>query len=420
MSVRVVIGTQWGDEGKGKIVDYLCKDVDLVVRFQGGSNAGHTVKIGKKVYRFHLLPSGVIRGKIGVIANGVVVDPEVLIDEIERLRSENIEPKLMVSDRANVVMIYHKLLDGAEEEYLGRKRIGTTRRGIGPCYSDKVARRGIRVGDLLDEDVLREKMELILPVKRELMKVYGVDFDLDIEDLTRRYLEYGEKIREFVKDTSYELNKAVREGKEILLEGAQGVMLDVDFGTYPYTTSSNTVAGNACTGSGISPRYIDEIIGVVKSYTTRVGGGPFPTELRDDIGKHIQMKGGEFGTTTGRARRCGWLDLVVVRHACTICGIDGLALTKLDVLDGLRKVKICVGYEYGGEVLDRFPSDLRILENLKPVYEEFDGWRMTKKARTFEDLPKEARDYVRFIEEFLEIPINIISVGAEREETITL
>jgi len=419
LAVKAVIGTQWGDEGKGKIVDFLSKDVDYVVRFQGGSNAGHTIKIGNQTFKFHLLPSGVIRGKIGVIANGVVVDPEVLIGEVEKLKEKGIEPKLMISDRANVVMPYHKLLDGAEETYLGKKKIGTTRRGIGPCYSDKVARRGIRVGDLLDRSVLREKLEMIVPIKKNLLKIYGMEESrIDVEDLIDRYSDYGNKIRAFVKDTALELNRAIKEGKEILLEGAQGVMLDVDFGTYPFTTSSNTISGGACTGSGISPKLINEIIGVVKAYTTRVGSGPLPTELKDEIGKHLQEKGGEFGTTTGRARRCGWLDLVVVKYACMICGIDKIAITKLDVLDGLKKVKICVGYDYNGETIENFPSDIRVLENIKPVYEEFDGWESTKNAKSFEELPKSAKDYIRFIEDFLDVPVEMISVGAEREKTI--
>ena len=419
MAVKAVIGTQWGDEGKGKIVDFLSKDVDYVVRFQGGSNAGHTIKIGNQTFKFHLLPSGVIRGKIGVIANGVVVDPEVLIGEVEKLKEKGIEPKLMISDRANVVMPYHKLLDGAEETYLGKKKIGTTRRGIGPCYSDKVARRGIRVGDLLDRSVLREKLEMIVPIEKNLLKIYGMEeFRIDVEDLIDRYSDYGNKIRAFVKDTTLELNRAIKEGKEILLEGAQGVMLDVDFGTYPFTTSSNTISGGACTGSGISPKLINEIIGVVKAYTTRVGSGPLPTELKDDIGKHLQEKGGEFGTTTGRARRCGWLDLVVVKYACMICGIDKIAITKLDVLDGLKKVKICVGYDYNGETIENFPSDIRVLENIKPIYEEFDGWESTKNVKSFEELPKSAKDYIRFIEDFLDVPVEMISVGAEREKTI--
>ena len=418
MTVRAVIGTQWGDEGKGKVVDFLCEDADYVVRFQGGSNAGHTIKVGNEKYKFHLLPSGVVRGKTCVIGNGVVVDPEVFLEEINSLRKRGIEPRIMVSDRANVIMPYHKILDGAEESYLGKKRIGTTKRGIGPCYSDKIARKGIRIADLLDENLLRDKLESIFPIKEKLAEIYGVRFDFDIDELVEKYTEYGRKMEPYVTDTIAELNRAIREGKNILLEGAQGVMLDVDFGTYPYTTSSNTISGGACTGSGIPPKCIDEVIGVVKAYTTRVGMGPLPTELKDEIGKHLQERGGEFGTTTGRARRCGWLDLVVLKHSITISGVDKIALTKLDVLDGLREVKVCVGYEYDGRIMDTVPSNIRILENVKPVYEKLDGWKSVSGATTFENLPREAKNYIKFIEEFLDTEVFLVSTGAEREKTI--
>jgi len=413
-----VIGTQWGDEGKGKVVDFLCEDADYVVRFQGGSNAGHTIKVGDEKYKFHLLPSGVVRGKTCVIGNGVVVDPEVFLKEIDSLRKRGREPRVMVSDRANVIMPYHKILDGAEESYLGKKRIGTTKRGIGPCYSDKMARKGIRVGDLLDEELLRDKLESILPIKEKLAEIYGVRFDFDMDELVEKYTEYGRKMEPYITDTIAELSRAVREGKNILLEGAQGVMLDIDFGTYPYTTSSNTISGGACTGSGIPPKCIDEVIGVVKAYTTRVGMGPLPTELKDEIGKHLQERGGEFGTTTGRARRCGWLDLVVLKYSVTVSGVDKIALTKLDVLDGLREVKVCVGYEYDGRMMDTVPSNIKILENVKPVYEKLNGWKSVSGAKAFEDLPKEAKKYIKFIEEFLDIDVFLISTGAEREKTI--
>jgi len=418
LTVRAVIGTQWGDEGKGKVVDFLCEDADYVVRFQGGSNAGHTIKVGDEKYKFHLLPSGVVRGKTCVIGNGVVVDPEIFLEEINSLRKRGIEPRIMVSDRANVIMPYHKILDGAEESYLGKKRIGTTKRGIGPCYSDKIARKGIRVADLLDENLLRDKLESIFPIKEKLAEIYGVRFDFDIDELVEKYTEYGRKMEPYITDTIAELNRAIREGKNILLEGAQGVMLDVDFGTYPYTTSSNTISGGACTGSGIPPKCIDEVIGVVKAYTTRVGMGPLPTELKDEIGKHLQERGGEFGTTTGRARRCGWLDLVVLKHSITISGVDKIALTKLDVLDGLREVKVCVGYEYDGRIMDTVPSNIRILENVKPVYEKLDGWKSVSGATTFENLPREAKNYIKFIEEFLDTEVFLVSTGAEREKTI--
>jgi len=418
LTVRAVIGTQWGDEGKGKVVDFLCEDADYVVRFQGGSNAGHTIKVGDEKYKFHLLPSGVVRGKTCVIGNGVVVDPEVFLEEINSLRKRGIEPRVMVSDRANVIMPYHKILDGAEEAYLGKKRIGTTKRGIGPCYSDKIARKGVRVADLLDENLLRDKLESILPIKEKLAEIYGVRFDFDIDELVEKYTEYGRKMEPYITDTIAELNRAIREGKNILLEGAQGVMLDIDFGTYPYTTSSNTISGGACTGSGIPPKCIDEVIGVVKAYTTRVGMGPLPTELKDETGEHLQERGGEFGTTTGRARRCGWLDLVVLKHSITISGVDKIALTKLDVLDGLREVKVCVGYEYDGRIMNTVPSDIRILENVKPVYEKLNGWKSVSGATTFENLPREAKNYIKFIEEFLDTEVFLVSTGAEREKTI--
>ncbi|HDO19786.1 MAG TPA: adenylosuccinate synthase [Thermoplasmatales archaeon] len=421
MPVTLIVGTQWGDEGKGKIVDYYAEHTDYVVRFQGGSNAGHTIKVGEETYKLHLLPSGVVRGKIGIIGNGVVVDPEVLIKEIEMLEEREIKLNLLISDRANVVMPYHKLLDGAEESYLGSKKIGTTKRGIGPCYSDKVARRGIRIVDLLDKEVLRKKLEIILPVKQRLLDVYGIKHDLDIDELVKEYSEYGEKIRNFVTDASIELRRAIDGNKSILLEGAQGTMLDVDFGTYPYTTSSHTVAGGACIGCGISPKDIDEIIGVVKAYTTRVGGGPLPSELKDDVGRHLQEKGGEFGTTTGRARRCGWLDLVVVKHACLVSGVTKLAITKLDVLDGLKTLKVCTSYKCNDKMLSTFPAKTELLEKCEPVFVELDGWdHIDRDARSFDDLPENAQSYLKFIEKEVGIKIALVSIGPERNETIAL
>jgi adenylosuccinate synthase len=419
LAVTLIIGTQWGDEGKGKIVDYYAEKSDYVVRFQGGNNAGHTIKVRDKLYKLHLTPSGVIRGKIGIIGNGVVVDPQVLLQEMENLENNGIKPKILISDRANVIMPYHKLLDGAEEQYLGKKSIGTTKRGIGPCYSDKIARRGIRISDLLDKNTLEEKLKVLLPIKQKTLELYGIREKIELKEILESYSEYGKKLSPFVTDTSTKLQKAIKEGKEILLEGAQGSMLDIDFGTYPYVTSSNTIAGGACTGAGISPKQIDKIIGVVKAYTTRVGSGPMPTELKDEIGKHLQEKGGEFGTTTSRPRRCGWLDLVVLRHACNISGVTNLAITKLDVLDGLDTIKVCTHYVYNNEKIDYFPSNISILEKCKPVYKEFKGWEsLDKNSRKFSDIPKEAQDYLNFIENSLNIPINIVSIGAEREETI--
>jgi len=320
MAVTLVIGTQWGDEGKGKVVDYFSKDAHYVVRYQGGNNAGHTIKVEDEVYKLHLMPSGVIQGKTGVIGNGVVIDPEILIKEIDDLTKRGIRPKLLISDRANIIMPYHKLLDGAEEQYLGNKKIGTTKRGIGPCYSDKVARNGIRAVDLIDKEILSKKLDMILPIKQRLLDVYKIDKKLDKNEILKIYSNYGKRLNEFITTTHIELNKAIQQDKNILLEGAQGVMLDVDFGTYPYTTSSHVIAGGFSIGTGIRPKYVDEIVGIVKAYTTRVGEGPLPTELLDKDGEYLQEKGHEFGTTTSRPRRCGWLDFVVVKHACLISG----------------------------------------------------------------------------------------------------
>lgn len=419
MTVTVVLGTQWGDEGKGKIVDYYAKDADYVVRFQGGSNAGHTIKVGNEIYKLHITPSGVIQGKTGVIGNGVVVDLEVLLNEIKMLKENRKKPKLLISDRAHVIMPYHKLLDGAEETYLRDQKIGTTKKGIGPCYSDKVARRGIRIVDLLNKTVLRKKLEVILPIKQRLLSIYNVEANLDIDELTETYAAYGEKIKPFVTNVSVKLNHAIEQGKHILLEGAQGTMLDVDVGTYPYTTSSHTVAGGACIGCGVGPKQIDEIIGVVKAYTTRVGEGPLPTELTGDIGRTIQEKGGEIGTTTGRRRRCGWLDLVVVKHACLVSGVTKLAVTKLDVLEGLEIVKICTAYKCNGETFATFPAQTEILNDCQPVFVEMDGWdHIEKDIRSFKNLPKEAQRYLRFIEKETGVKITLVSIGAERNETI--
>jgi len=419
MTVKLVIGTQWGDEGKGKVVDYYAKDADYVVRYQGGSNAGHTIKVGDEVYKLHLTPSGVIQGKTGVIGNGVVLDPEMLIKEIDELTKRGIKPKLLIGDRTNIIMPYHKILDGAEEQYLGSKKIGTTKRGIGPCYSDKVARIGIRAVDLIDKNTLSKKLDVILPIKQRILDVYKIDKKLDKKEILDAYIDFGKRLEGFVTATHIELNKAISSGKNILLEGAQGAMLDIDYGTYPYTTSSHTLAGGSSIGTGIGPRHIDDIIGVVKAYTTRVGEGPLPTELLDKTGKHLQQKGHEYGTTTSRPRRCGWLDLVVVKHACMISGITKLAITKLDVLDGLKTVKICNSYQLDERKIDYFPADIEKVKKCKPVYKEFKGWnKIDKDSTKFTDLPKEAQEYVRFVEKEVGIPIAIVSIGPRRTETI--
>ena len=421
MAVTLVIGTQWGDEGKGKVVDYFSKDADYVVRYHGGNNAGHTIKVGDEVYKLHLIPSGVIQGKTGIIGSGVVLDPEILINEINELTERGIKPKLLISDRTNIIMPYHKILDGAEEKYLGDKKIGTTKRGIGPCYSDKVARKGIRAIDLTDKKTLSKKLDHIIPIKQKILDVYKIDKKLDKKEILDAYSKYGEKLKDFIITTHVELNKAIKNGKNILLEGAQGTMLDVDYGTYPYTTSSHTIAGGSTIGAGIGPKYIDEIIGIVKAYTTRVGEGPLPTELLDKDGEYLQQKGHEFGTTTSRPRRCGWLDLVVLRHACMISGITKLAITKLDVLDSLKQVKICTHYQLNGKKIDYFPANIEDVKQCKPIYKEFKGWdEIDKNSSKFSDLPKEAQEYLNFIEKELQVPIAVVSIGPGRRETIEI
>ncbi|PNX46489.1 MAG: adenylosuccinate synthase [Thermoplasmata archaeon M9B1D] len=421
MVVNLVIGTQWGDEGKGKVVDYFSKDAYYVVRFQGGNNAGHTIKVGKEVYILHIIPSGVIQGKIGLIGNGVVIDPEILISEIDQLTKKGIKPKILISDRANIIMPYHKILDGAEENLLGNRKIGTTKRGIGPCYSDKIARKGIRAIDLIDKASLSEKLDNIIPIKQKILEIYNIKEKLNKKKILEKYLYYGAFLKKYIASTHIELNNAIKSGKNILLEGAQGTMLDVDYGTYPYTTSSHTIAGGSVIGAGVSPKHFNEIIGIVKAYTTRVGEGPLPTELFDKNGKYLQEKGHEFGTTTSRPRRCGWLDLVVVNHSCMISGVTKLAITKLDVLDGLDEVKICINYNLNGKKIDYFPSKIEDVEKCKPIYKKLKGWKkIDKKSSRFSDLPKEAQDYLKFIEKEVRVPISIVSIGPGRKETIEL
>ncbi|RLF47835.1 MAG: adenylosuccinate synthase [Thermoplasmata archaeon] len=418
MPAIILIGLQWGDEGKGKITDFYASRADCVARFQGGNNAGHTVIVNGKKYKFHLMPSGVIRGKEVVIGNGVVLDPSVLLEEIEMLRREGIEPSLRISDRTNVIMPYHRILDGAEENLLGDKKIGTTGRGIGPCYADKISRFGIRMGDLIDEQALREKLERVVPIKQAMIDAFNAGEKLNAEKIFREYAEYGRRLKKYVTDTTLYVNSLLDEDKTVLFEGAQGCMLDIDFGTYPYTTSSHPVAGGASIGTGVGPKRFDKVVGVLKAYTTRVGEGPMPTELKDAVGDHLVEKGKEYGTTTGRKRRCGWLDLVAARYACRINYVDEIAITKLDVLDGLKKVKLCKIYECDGEEIDNFPSSLAILSRCKPVYEEMDGWEKTEGIKNYDELPEQAKDYLNAISEWLDVPINIISTGPSREETI--
>ena len=419
MPVTLVIGTQWGDEGKGKIVDYYAKNADYVVRFQGGNNAGHTINVDGDIYKLHLMPSGAIQGKTAVIGNGVVVDPEILLKEINELTSRGKKPQLLISDRANIIMPYHKLLDGAEEQLLGDKKIGTTKRGIGPCYSDKIARNGIRAIDLTDKTKLKARLDLILPIKQRILEAYNIKTTLNKNDILTTYLNYGEQLKAYIAQTHLLLNTALKENKHLLLEGAQGVMLDVDYGTYPYTTSSHVNSGGASIGTGIPPQHINRNIGILKAYTTRVGEGPLPTELFDANGEYLQQQGHEYGTTTSRPRRCGWLDLVVAKHTTTISGITEIALTKLDVLTGLETLKICTSYKLNDKNIDYFPANNHDVEHSKPVYKELPGWtELDTNTQHKDDLPKEALSYIKTIEDHLQIPIQLISIGPQRNQTI--
>jgi adenylosuccinate synthase len=424
MANVAVVGTQWGDEGKGKIVDLYSEGAGIIARFQGGNNAGHTLVVQGRKTILHLIPSGILHNnKICIIGNGVVVDPIVLIQEIEELQKGGLFPpntKLYISEKAHLIMPYHKRLDMAREASNSGKKIGTTGRGIGPAYEDKVARTGIRVSDLYNELLLREKIRHSLIEKNFLLTGLFHEKPLAENDIAVEYLAYAQKMKPYVADTSLILDSEMKKGKKILFEGAQGSHLDVDHGTYPYVTSSNTVAGNAACGSGIGPNAINNVVGICKAYTTRVGEGPFPTELNCEIGKRIQTAGQEFGATTGRPRRCGWLDMVLVRQAVRTSGITALAITKLDVLTGLHKLKICVGYQSpNGEFTHAVPADIDLLTQCRPVYEEFDGWQEDiLDARNVTELPANARKYLQRLEELSGARINLVSVGAGREETI--
>lgn len=423
MSTLVIVGTQWGDEGKGKITDYLAEKADVVVRYQGGNNAGHTVEKEGVQYKLHLIPSGILYSeKICIIGNGVVVDPASLIEEIENLQKQGISvDNLKISDRAHIVFPYHIKQDELEEISKGKNDLGTTKRGIGPCYMDKSERIGIRVCDLLKPKVFEEKLRRNVEKKNKLFKeLYGAE-GFDFEEMYQKYLEYAEKIKPFVTDTTVLLYDLIKSGKKVLFEGAQGTLLDLDLGTYPYVTASHPIAGGVTVGAGIGPTMIDEVMGVVKAYTTRVGKGPFPTELFDENGEFLREKGHEYGTTTGRARRCGWLDAVILKYSVRVSGITHFALTKLDTLTGLKKIKICTGYKFNGRIITDFPASLEDLAQCEPVYEEFDGWEEDiQGAKTFEDLPYNAQKYVKRIEELMGIKATIISVGPERNQTIIL
>ncbi len=422
MSNVVIVGTQWGDEGKGKIVDLITDRFEIVARFQGGHNAGHTVVINDQKRVLHLVPSGILRpGKTCVIGNGVVVDPFALREEMRKLSDFALEGRLFLSNRAHLIMPYHTAVEAAEEARLGEARIGTTSRGIGPCYEDKMARRGIRVGDLEFEELFRHKVRANLELKNRLLtRVYGAP-ELDADQIADSYLEVAPDVLPFVTDTAEYLNHAVQQGRSVLLEGAQGTLLDVDHGTYPFVTSSNASAGGACSGTGLGPNRIDGVIGISKAYTTRVGSGPFPTELDDSIGEHIRQRGDEYGATTGRPRRCGWFDAVVGRYAVLINGLTTLVITKLDVLDELEEIKICTGYTYKGKPLGHFPIDVTMLENVDPVYETHPGWQTdTSKITRYEELPQAVKSYLFRISEIVGTDISIISLGPGRDATIIL
>jgi adenylosuccinate synthase len=418
-----VIGAQWGDEGKGKIVDWLSHRADVVVRFQGGHNAGHTLVVGEQVYRLSLLPSGVVQGKLSVIGNGVVVDPWALLDEIARIRGQGvaITPELLVlADNAALILPLHRDLDAAREAAAGANRIGTTGRGIGPAYEDKVGRRAVRVADLADRAALEAKIERLLAHHGALRRGLNLP-EADGSALLAALLEIAPKVLPFAQPVWRTLNAQVKAGKRVLFEGAQGAMLDVDHGTYPFVTSSNVVAGQAAAGSGVGPGAIGYVLGIVKAYTTRVGEGPFPTELHDENGRRLGERGHEFGTVTGRPRRCGWFDAVLVRQSVAVNGVAGIALTKLDVLDGFEQLRVCVGYRVGDWTMDYLPSNLREQQAAQPIYETLDGWsESTRGARSFRDLPANAVKYVRRIEELIEAPVALLSTSPDRDDTILM
>ena len=421
MTTTVVLGAQWGDEGKGKVTDFFASDADMVVRFQGGNNAGHTIVVKDETIKLSLTPSGVLYPNcIPVIASGCVVDLGVLKSELEMLKEKNIDTsKLMLSSNAHLIMPYHKLLDELIETKLGKNMIGTTKRGIGPCYTDKIQRQGIRVQDLFDEKIFEEKVSMVLEDKNEIIKKIYKGEPLTLEEILSEFNSYRETVKRIMTDTSLLISNAVTEGKNILFEGAQGTLLDIDHGTYPFVTSSNTTAGNAAIGSGIGPRDIDKIVGVTKAYISRVGTGPFLTEQENEVGDFLIEKGAEYGVVTGRKRRCGWLDLVSLKYSVRVNSLTELFITKLDVLSGLNELKLNVAYEINGSEVTDFPRQQRVLYDGKPIYKTFDGWEEDITGTTsFEELPKEAKEYVKFIEDFIKVPITFISVGPERNQNI--
>ncbi|WP_368645741.1 adenylosuccinate synthase [Alkalibacterium putridalgicola] len=424
MSTFVVLGAQWGDEGKGKMTDFLAESADLVVRFQGGNNAGHTVIVGESEYKLHLIPSGILYDdKLNILGNGTVIDPEALFKEISYLEDLNVAvtpEKLLISDRAHVILPYHRLLDKASDK-LRKNAIGTTGKGIGPAYTDKAERSGIRMCDLIKPDVFKRKLEENIKKKNDLLVSVYDEEPLDFDEVYETYSAYAERLIPFVKDTSVRLYDEIKADKKVLFEGAQGMLLDIDYGTYPFVTSSNTIAGGVCTGTGIGPTMLKGAVGVAKAYTTRVGEGPFPTELTDETGRWIQEKGGEVGVTTGRPRRCGWLDLVILKTSARVSGLTNLVVTKIDTLAGLDKIQVCVGYKFNGQVIDYFPASLEDLAACEPVYETFEGWgEEAATAKTYDELPENAKIYLKRIEEFTGVEVSIVSVGPKRDQTIVV
>ncbi len=424
MANIIIIGTQWGDEGKGKIVDLLAEKADVVVRFHGGNNAGHTMVVNNEQFISHLVPSGILQKKICMIGNGVVVDPQVLIQEMDYLAEKGIDvgpDKLKISDRAHLIMPYHQAIDIARERMKGDKKIGTTGRGIGPCYEDKVSRRGIRFVELMDSSLFEEMVRSVIIEKNFYLEKFLNVAPVDPDMIVSQYSAYAKRLSPHIIHGSSVLNQAIENGEQILFEGAQGTHLDIDHGTYPYVTSSNTLSANACCGSGVGPKAITGVVGIVKAYTTRVGEGPFPSELFDDTGDRIQEKGAEFGSTTGRKRRCGWLDTVILKNAARLNGLTGLAITKLDVLGGLDELLICTGYDHQETILEDFPANLNVLGACKPVYESISGWKEDiSGARSFAELPANAISYIRRIETLTGVPVCIISVGPGRDQTIII
>jgi adenylosuccinate synthase len=423
----VVVGASWGDEGKGKVVDYFADKVDFVVRYQGGNNAGHTIVVGDKKYAFHLIPSGAVRGKTIVIGNGVVVDPKVLLDEIKKLADGGIKVDLKISTKAHVIMPYHILLDGVEDAGKGKYAAGTTKRGIGPTYADKAARSGIRMMDIVQPAVLKEKLEYNIPIKQKILAIYGITEKLDVNQIYNDYINFGAQLKQYICDTEYLLNEALDAGKTALFEGAQGSMLCIDHGLYPHGTSSNCVAQGASTGTGVPMKKMNYVLGIVKAYTSRVGAGPVPTELTDAVGNQIREQGHEYGTTTGRPRRVGWFDAVTVKYTNMINGFDGISLMLIDALEGINPLKLCTAYKHGNETVARWIADTNYMKDCKPVYEEMKGWKKYTReewsamaTKGFSPLPKEVKDYVMRIQALIGVPVILVSIGPGRDDTIIL